>query len=138
MPHGGDRVEFQVKRTVPHNFQTFGYGLHHSVLDTVVDHFNKMAGTGIAHSGATTAATEGCEERLDPAVDRLVPTNHKAGAVSGSFGATAGPGIEEMHTSLLQLVVAPLTVLVPGVSAINEDIPRSKQRQQAGDHRIHR
>ena len=122
-----------------HDRKAFGIGLHHSVLDAVVDHLGEVAGTAWSHAApaAIRRRRQGFQQRAQPLAGRLVTTDHQAVALRQPPHAATGAAVEEMHAAPATLRRPTLAVLVVGVAAIDHDVARLQQRAQRVQRGIH-
>jgi len=102
--------------------EALGYGLHHSVLDAVVDHLHEMAGTMAVEESVAVMEREVCEERLNEC-EVLTPTaNHQARAAARPARAAARSTVQEPDAVLREAIGPALSVLVVRVASVDHDI----------------
>jgi hypothetical protein len=114
-----------------------GDELHVSVLDTVVDHLDVVARTGLADPVAARLASglsSGLlEDLLDVGPGGVGTTGHERGSVPGTLLTTRDTRADEEETLLLELVASADRVGVVRVTAVNDDVPLLEVGLELGD-----
>src|SRR5215469_3430608 len=129
---------------------------HHAVLDSVVHHFDEVAGAGgpamekaffgggggslVPAHGADDGAAAGCERAEDgmQPLDRFgVAADHEAVAALESPYASADAGIEVMEAAGLQFLGAANIVGVIRIAAVNDGIVGGEQHSELLECGIH-
>src|SRR5207244_4314996 len=95
-----------------HDIESFGVGLHQTVFDAVMDHFNEVAGSGFAtikisqlcgtlpvfaacgFRDVSWTRSEGCENRIEPLRTRSVAADHQTITAFQAPNPAAGTDIE--------------------------------------------
>jgi hypothetical protein len=139
-PDLGDLSEIEVKLLFgPHEVEPFRKRLHQPILDAVVDHLDKVAGTG--RSDMPPAAVRRRSQRLkdrSKATDTLlVAADHQAEPLSQPPDAAAGADIEEVQAALSYLRGPVHGVAVVRIAAVNDDVAGRQQGQETVDRVIH-
>src|SRR5258708_27036061 len=135
------------------NVEAFGVGLHQAVLDTVVDHLDKMAGAGRAaikvalFDGAGGLFTSGCarnvpaawrqcfEDGIEMAKSFLRSANHHAVATLQTPHAAAGSYVDIVDSLVAQGDSAARVIFEIRVAAIDDDVALVHATSQIG-HRL--
>src|SRR5690606_41257463 len=95
-------------------------GLHHSVLDAVVDHLGEMprtAGPDMAPT-AIRRRSQALEHRTQPRRGPGVAADHQAVAFLQPPDAAAGAAVQQVHAGVAAAPAATLAVAVVGVAAV--------------------
>ncbi|EEF93657.1 hypothetical protein CATMIT_01710, partial [Catenibacterium mitsuokai DSM 15897] len=112
-----DLVQVQAELGLaPEDGEALGIGLHHSVLDAVVDHLGEVAraaGPDPAPA-ALGRRRQGFEDRPQPFDRGLVAADHQAVALLQAPHAAAGAGVDVVQAVLAQFAGAAHGVLVVG------------------------
>ena len=100
--------------------------LHVTVLDTVVDHLDIVAGTGLADP-VTAGLTVGLgssllEDLLDVGPGGIGTTGHERGTVTGTLFTTRDTGADKEETLGLELLGAADGVGIVRVTTVDDDI----------------
>src|SRR5262245_19972274 len=103
-------------------FHAFGDGLHHSVLDTIVDHLGEVAATKLPAIEISIGNGDRLENRLAIIEDLLLATDHYACPIKSALHTTTRSAIEIMNTELLQLTTTCKCILEVRVSTVDNDI----------------
>ena len=106
-PEVGDPGEVQAVRALVHQREALGDGLHHAVLDPVVDHLHVVAGAVGAHVSVAVLGRERAEEGLEVAEDGLLAAHHEAVADLEPPDAPAGPDVHVVEAERLERLGAP-------------------------------
>lgn len=100
--------------------------LHVTILDTVVDHLDVVAGTlitdPVAASLAVALGGNALEDILDVRPGLLVTTGHERGAVTGTLLTTRDTAADEADALLGKVLGTAVAVGEVGVTTINDDI----------------
>lgn len=100
--------------------------LHVSVLDTVVDHLNVVAGTGLTNpvtARLTLGLSSGLlEDLLNVGPGGIRTTGHKRRTVSGTLLTTRDTRADKQETLGLELMGSSDRVGVVGVTTVNDDV----------------
>ena len=112
--------------------------LHVTVLNTVVNHLDKVAGTLVTDpvaAGLAVVALGGnaLEDVLDVRPGGLVATGHQRGAVAGTLLTTGDTAADEADALGSQLFSAAIAVGKVGVATVDDDVALIEVRQQTGD-----
>ena len=118
-----------------------GDELHVAVLDSVVNHLDEVAGAAGSDVGGARAAVglraHLGDDGLDDVVGRLGAAGHHGGAVPGALLAAADAHAEVEETLLLERLGAALGVLVPLVTAVDDDVAGLHVLREALDRGVH-
>jgi hypothetical protein len=100
--------------------------LHITVLNTVVDHLDEVAGTLITDPVAAGLAiglgSNGLEDVLDVGPRLSVTTGHDRRAVAGTLLTTGDTGTDKADTLSGQLAAAAVGVGEVGVTTVDDDV----------------
>ena len=111
--------------------------LHVTVLDTVVDHLDVVAGTlvsdPLAASLAIALSGDALEDVLDVRPRALVTSGHYGRAVSGTFLATGDTGAHEAQALGLKVLGSAIRVGEVRVSTVDDDVTAVEEGQQSLD-----
>lgn len=111
--------------------------LHVTVLNTVMNHLDVVAGTLITNpvTACLTIALGGdaLEDILDWGPCRLVTTRHQRGTVTGTLLTTRYTGADEVKALVLQVLSAAVGVGEVRVTTVNDDVASLKQGQKGLD-----
>lgn len=114
--------------------------LHVTVLNTVVNHLDEVAGTSITDpvtAGlAVSLSRNVLEDLLDVGPGLLVSTGHDGGSVSGSLLTSGDTGTNKEDSLLVELLVSSVRVGEVGVTTVNDDITLLEVGQELLDERV--
>ena len=114
--------------------ETLGVGLHHAVLDAVVDHLDEVPAAVPTH---VVVAVAGRGERSQDGADVLeggaLAADHEAVAHFEAPYAAAGAGVEVADAFLRKGGAAAHVVLERRVAAVDEDVVFGEQRHELVD-----
>ena len=137
-PDLGDLMQIEIEILALHDREAFGIGLHHAVLDPVVDHLGEVTravGTDMAPAlvGGRRQTLEQRPERFD---GRRLAANHHAVAFLQAPDTTAGTDVDVMQVAFAQRLGPTHRVLVHRIAAIDDDVALRQQRFELADERI--
>src|SRR5262249_49169667 len=134
-----------------HDVEALGEGLHHAVLDAVMDHLDEMAGADrsgmeiallgtrvelAASFGALDGADAGrqCrEDRIEPLHAFGIAADHQAVAALQAPYAAGCPDIEIVDALGLELAGTAHIVFEISVTAVDDDVARPHQLAELSD-----
>jgi hypothetical protein len=111
--------------------------LHVTVLNTVVDHLDVVTSTLVANpltaSIAIALSGDALEDVLDVGPGLLITTGHDGGAVSGTLLTTGDTRADESDLLLGKVLGAAVGVGEVGVTTVDDDVARVKEREDLLD-----
>lgn len=115
--------------------------LHVTVLDTIVDHLDEVAGTLVtdpvtAGLAVVTLGGDALEDLLDVRPGRLVTTRHERGAVTGTLLTTRDTAANEVDALLGQVLGTAVAVGEVGVTTVDDDVTLLEVRQESLDELV--
>jgi len=115
--------------------------LHVTVLDTVVDHLDEVAGTLVtdpvtAGFAIVTLGGDALKDVLNVRPGGLVTTGHKRGAVAGTFLTTRDTATNEADALLGQGLGTAVAVGEVGVTTVDDDVVLLEVRQESLDELV--
>lgn len=114
--------------------------LHVTILNTVVNHLDKVAGTSVTDpvtAGLTISLSRDVlENLLNVGPGLLVSTGHDGGTVSGTLLTAGNTGTNKEDSLLVKLLVSSVGVGEVGVTTVNDDITLIEIGQELFDERI--
>lgn len=123
-----------------HDIVSLANELHVTVLNTVVNHLNEVAGTSITDPVAAGLAVrlggDILEDLLDMGPGLLVSTGHERGAVSGTLLTTGDTGTDKEDSLLVELLVSSVGIGEVRVTTIDDDVALLKVRKELVDERV--
>src|SRR5690606_30944329 len=99
-PDFGDLGDIEVQfRFVLHDFKAFGEGLHHAILNAVVNHLDKVACSAGADMppAQIRRGREGFKGRAQVSYGFIVAADHEAVTFGQPPDAAAGPHVDKMN-----------------------------------------
>lgn len=115
--------------------------LHVTVLDTVVDHLDEVAGTLVtdpvtAGLAVVTLGGDALEDVLDVRPGGLVTTGHERGTVTGTLLTTRDSAANEADALLGQVLGTAVAVGEVGVTTVDDDVTLLEVRQESLDELV--
>ncbi|MNT17633.1 hypothetical protein D3C72_1527940 [compost metagenome] len=122
-----------------HQREAFGVGLHHSVLDAVVNHLGEVAcaGRADARPAAVLGRCQRAQQRCDLFDHRGIATHHQAVAFLQAPHAAAGAAVHVAQVIFGQRLGATDRVLVVGVATVDDDVTFGQVRGQLAQRLVH-
>lgn len=109
--------------------------LHVTILDTVVHHFDVVAGTLItdplAAGLAVALGSDALEDVLDIGPRLLVATGHHRGAVTSALLAAGHAGTDKADALASEVLCSPVRVGEMGVAAVDDDIASTQKGKES-------
>ena len=120
----------------------FADQLHIAVFDTVVDHFDVVAGAAASHPVAAglVIASPGCyrlQYGLDRGPGRHITSRHDGWATPCTLLSPGYTGTDIQNAALRQTCYPPLCIGVERIASVNDDISLVEQGQQGIDVGFH-
>src|SRR6266545_1817362 len=121
-PHRGDALHIDVELAGVDELEAFAVGLHHPVLDPVVDHLYEVARAALSEVGPAVRRRERIEHRLH-ALDRAsVTADHHAVAVLEPPYAAGDSDVEKVESERAVFLRTPDRVAEIGVRTVDQDV----------------
>ena len=125
----------------PQDLEALRQGLHHPVLDAIVDHLDEVPRAAGADVGVAifhlTCRSQAFEGRFQALKSLPLPTDHQAVTDFQAPDTSAGADVQKVNAPLAQHLRPADGVPVVGIAAINEDVARLDKWKQPLDHLLH-
>src|ERR1700722_19599132 len=115
--------------------EALGVGLHHAVLNAIVDHLDEVAGAGGAYvtPALGLAGGESFEDGGEALDGSFVAADHERVTLLKAPDSAGGAAVDELEAGGDELRVAALGVLVVGVAAVDDGVAPREQAFEACD-----
>ena len=145
VPSGKDFRHLLIAQTeqVLHHPIRLGNELHIGILDAVVYHLDKMAGTGRSHPLTTGSAVRrfrrnALQDGLHLAPRTLRPSGHDGSAVQRSLFSSRHTGSHKTEAFPLGKRHTPVGVLIMGIAAVYQDVSFGQMGEKLFHQLVHR
>ncbi len=126
-PEIGDAPQIQFVLAFGHQLKAFRIALHHTVFDSIVDHFDIVTCPDGTDVGPSIVRSQGLEQRSEPLHCGLFPSNHEAVADFQSPDSSAGACVDVVDPLWFQCCGSPHVVVKSGIAAVDDRVPWFQQ-----------
>ena len=130
-PHADDGGGVDVKLAGAQQLEALGVGLHHPVLDAVVDHLGEVAGAHRPAVHEPSLGGEGVEDRLHDGHLLRLAADHEAEALLQAPDAAAHAGVDEEDPPLGQQLAPADGVVEVGVAPSMTKSPGARRPESS-------